>query len=416
MKYAQIVKKLTGGGSHLTRLGILHNSAEKVRRKANAVLNSEFLVLQSIAILLVVIGHGKDASISLFSDWFPIYSFHVPLFLFISGYFYRENYEESVGSFIRKKFRTWLVPYFAWRLAYGLLMTVLVSSGILHYGETFHLAAYFLDPWMKDDSFKLMLPAWMIPTMFLLQLCFIGIRRLFSFLHGKKEGVVFALAVLIGLGGVVLANRGFQTGPLLTVARVAFLLPVYHFGYLYKKVLEKWDRAGNLLYFALLFTVQFILLKCCHNLKLNVYSGQFSDFILLPYLSTVTGILFWLRVSKILAKSIGSSRIVRLIGQNTWTIMMHHALVFFAINFMLFLLKEPFNLTGFNVGSFQKNLWYTYSPGEPRFALFYVVAGVAVPLLIKYIWEKLVCWLDQKTAAQGPKTQDMDTKERSYAK
>ena len=133
MKYTQNVKKLTGGGSHLTRLDILHKSAGKVRRKANAVLNSEFLVLQSIAILLVVIGHGKDASISLFSDWFPIYSFHVPLFLFISGYFYRENYEESVGSFIRKKFRTWLVPYFAWRLAYGLLMTVLVSSGILHY-------------------------------------------------------------------------------------------------------------------------------------------------------------------------------------------------------------------------------------------------------------------------------------------
>lgn len=385
--------------------GILHRYAQKIRSKYARVLNQEFLILQSVAILLVVIGHGKEGAIRLFSDWFPIYSFHGPLILFISGYFYHESYEGNIAGYIRKKCKTWLIPYFSWRVMYGILMTVLVSSGILHYGETFNLTAYFLDPWMKDDSFKLMLPAWLIPTMFLIQLCFIGIRRLFSSLHIKQEGFVFSLLFLVGLGGVVLANRGFQTGPLLTVARVAFLLPVYHFGYLYKKYLEKRDKASNLLYFGVLFVVQFILFKCFHNLKLNVYSGQFSDFILLPYLTTVTGILFWLRVSKLLSKAIGTSKFVRYLGQNTWTVMMHHAFIFFIINFGLFLLKGPLNLTGFNVGSFQKNLWYTYSPGEPRFALFYVVAGVAVPLLIKYGWEKLILWLDnmQKNRVQNAK-------------
>ena len=48
-------------------------------------LNYQMLILQTIGIILVVVGHV--GGIGLFSDWFPISSFHMPLFVFISGYF-----------------------------------------------------------------------------------------------------------------------------------------------------------------------------------------------------------------------------------------------------------------------------------------------------------------------------------------
>ena len=58
--------------------------------------NIQFAILQSIAILFVVIGHSGD--ISFCFEWFPISSFHMPLFIFISGYFYKEKQEKKLIS------------------------------------------------------------------------------------------------------------------------------------------------------------------------------------------------------------------------------------------------------------------------------------------------------------------------------
>ena len=67
----------------------------------------------------------------------------------------------------------------------------------------------------------------------------------------------------------------------------------------------------------------------------------------------------------------------------------------------VWLLSGWLRLDGFNLAKFQTDIWYYYSPGEPRFALFYAVAGVAVPLLIKYGVERLILWLDERKCAQA---------------
>ena len=73
--------------------------------------NIKFLILQTIGIILVVLGH--KGGINLFTDWFPIYSFHMPLFIFISGYFYKTNSESNLIAFIKNKSKRLLIPYFA---------------------------------------------------------------------------------------------------------------------------------------------------------------------------------------------------------------------------------------------------------------------------------------------------------------
>lgn len=79
--------------------------------------------LKGVAIFLVVIGHliqyntieGTDNKIFNF-----IYSFHMPLFMFLSGFIAYHTIKikifEKYGHFLAKKARTLLIPFFSWPL------------------------------------------------------------------------------------------------------------------------------------------------------------------------------------------------------------------------------------------------------------------------------------------------------------
>lgn len=70
--------------------------------------------LKGFAIFLVVVGHICVKSEALV-QW--IYSFHMPLFWIISGYFlYKGGCTDSIITFIRKKIKTILWPYYVWGL------------------------------------------------------------------------------------------------------------------------------------------------------------------------------------------------------------------------------------------------------------------------------------------------------------
>ena len=66
-------------------------------------------IARGIGILLVVLGHNDFEVISLFVHQ-VIYSFHIPLFFFLSGYFI--NTSNSFFDFFKKRFNSLLKPYF----------------------------------------------------------------------------------------------------------------------------------------------------------------------------------------------------------------------------------------------------------------------------------------------------------------
>jgi len=65
-------------------------------------------IARGIGILLVVLGHNDFGYISPFG-YKLIYSFHMPLFFFLSGYFF--NPALSFVSFFKKRFNALLKPY-----------------------------------------------------------------------------------------------------------------------------------------------------------------------------------------------------------------------------------------------------------------------------------------------------------------
>lgn len=73
-----------------------------------------FDVAKAICVILVVIGHyvptSSPAWYHAFHDW--IYTFHMPLFMFASGYITSLSRSEKYRFFIWKKIKRLMVPYF----------------------------------------------------------------------------------------------------------------------------------------------------------------------------------------------------------------------------------------------------------------------------------------------------------------
>lgn len=78
--------------------------------------NKKISFLQTFGIILVVLGHtgSNSETIPYLSKW--IYSFHMPLFIFISGYLLKFTTEGRIGdiqlnTFVIKKFKRLYFEY-----------------------------------------------------------------------------------------------------------------------------------------------------------------------------------------------------------------------------------------------------------------------------------------------------------------
>ena len=88
-------------------------------------------VVKGIAIILVVIGHvggiygGQDAAPSFRVLHQFIYSFHMPLFLFVSGYLFRPSLaRENVKETALSKFIAYGIPYMFFSVIYWFMKTI----------------------------------------------------------------------------------------------------------------------------------------------------------------------------------------------------------------------------------------------------------------------------------------------------
>lgn len=223
----QIIKKLAIVPGSLT--GSLHKYAEKIRKKRNAVLNQEFLLLQTIAIVLVVIGHEKQGALTPFSDWFPIYSYHMPLFVFISGYFYKQGAEQHIFRSLVHKARRLLIPYFIWNLVYGLIILLFQQFGWIEYGQELNLYNLFVEPWVLGKQFEFNRAAWFVPTLFLVQAVYILFQLVFSHVKGKNW-LLFLLFTFFGCGIIWYSNTTAMADYVIVLGKILFFSSVLSLG------------------------------------------------------------------------------------------------------------------------------------------------------------------------------------------
>ena len=136
--------------------------------------NKQMMILSFIGIFFVVAGHTGN-QLNLFNNIFPFYSFHMALFVFISGYCYKEKYEKNMFSkngYIVKKIKTFFIPYFAWSIVYGLMILFFQNINLIEFGDSFNLKSVFIRPWIDGHQFHLNIPSWFLLSLFLVNIIY----------------------------------------------------------------------------------------------------------------------------------------------------------------------------------------------------------------------------------------------------
>ncbi len=403
--------------------------------------NLTFSILSVIGMILIIMGH-LDLNVLSFGGIFPYYSYHVMIFVFISGYFYKPEDEDDIIGFVLRKAKRLLLPYLIWNLIYGLIAVPMRSGGFVFAGEL-NLYNLFIAPFMGGHQFGLNAAAWFVPALFLLEMCDMVVRKAVSLIgssvykkHGENcerkngrdkgetnviygtgmEWLLMAAYLSVGVAAVWLSQRGSVYDAYRLPARLMFMAPSLQFGRIYRTRLEKYDITPWFLYFPLLFGMNLLLTHVHGGLAYStVWVTGFAGTPLTPFITTLTGIALWHRVAVILgcliegrlkwrssesesvdtgSKKQGSDSFARKaidkIGIHTYDIMMHHLAVFMLIKAVFAALAGNGGIfADFDIVAFKEDLYYTYVPGGVQAVkLIYLLAGLLIPLLIGMMSDK----------------------------
>lgn len=221
---------------------------------------------------------------NLFYDWFPPYSFHLKMFAFCSGYFYKSTAESNVKLYILKKVRKLIIPLYIWNFVYAGIVSFLGLFGFT-IGMGITAQKLLVDPIISGHQFVYYLGGWFIVPLFMVEVFNISFRTLIQKIvagehHVGKEVFFFTVHCLLGILGVHIASVGYHTGCWLVLTRFLFFLPFYGLGIFYKAVLEKYDQLPNIIYFAILFFAQWIIILAVG--KIPTYTPSWAVLLCLP--------------------------------------------------------------------------------------------------------------------------------------
>ena len=113
--------------------------------------NMVFRALYLLAIVFVVDGHTTLADMFAMDGLFRYYSFHLMLFAFGAGYFFRMR--ESLAKDICSRAKRLLLPLYGWNLVYGVGAAALRRFGGFTLGEPLSAYTLLLAPIVDGEHF-----------------------------------------------------------------------------------------------------------------------------------------------------------------------------------------------------------------------------------------------------------------------
>lgn len=378
---------------------IMKNKVEKINKVHTRKNNIKMNIIKAYFIIAVVCSHSGGGGIVFpISNWIQPFFYFMPIFVFVSGYFYNEKYDnQKYCSFVKSKFLTLVLPYFCWNVVYGLLNVIFRKMNIINYGDPFNFNSLFIRPWSDGHQFHFNIAAWFMLSLFIDVIVIYTFRKLLKKIHFLNDIFLLVICYIVSVVSIIVAQRGYNYGMYLCFIKAGFMLPYFQFGYIYKKY-EKYFNMKN----TLLIIICFILLFVCFVLNVNnpieaqVVFGNFKGSPFMINAMITISILLTVTICEIFVPAFKESKILNTIGNNTFSIMMHHGIVIFAVNLVLFLLREPLNIDSFDVTMFKKTLWYVYPWRDSRIYILYVVLGISIPLAVKYIYDKMIIYFYKK--------------------
>ncbi|MDQ1254605.1 MAG: acyltransferase [Euryarchaeota archaeon] len=155
--------------------------------------------LKGFGILLVVFAHYMLPQAL---DTY-IFSFHMPLFFFVSGFVFNfVKYSESAANFIKRRFRSLIIPYFAFAvitLLFYFLLDELYTPEVVSFkifgAGIFHIVYSIIFSQTTMISYNG--PLWFLTCLFVTELFFFGLAKRY-FWQPVKLGIWLIMAGIIG--------------------------------------------------------------------------------------------------------------------------------------------------------------------------------------------------------------------------
>lgn len=356
-------------------------------------INYAFKFLYAIGIILIVAGHCNNGGISLFYEWFTPYAFHLALFMFASGYFYKEDSERNVKKYIYKKFKKLIIPMYVWNIIYAIFIQIIRIKGF-SIGGDFNFYNIFVAPILNGHQFAFTMGLWYVVPLFVIEIVNVLIRKILKLkIKNINEYIFFIISLLFGMVGIYISTNGYNKGWYLFFDRILYLIPFYCLGILYKKELEKYDKLNNIIYFSIIFMIQLVIITIYGKpIKYTPsWCNNFTNDVITPFTIGIIGIAFWLRISKILEPIICNSKVINCIANNTYSIMVHQFIGFFTINTIFAIFNKFIPLfKEFNWIKYKSDIWYCYAPkGLKQWYIIYLVGGITIPIMISYILKQI---------------------------
>lgn len=291
-------------------------------------------MLKALAILLVVSGHLEFSLLGMFSP----YSFQLALFFFISGYLFNEKYLNDISTFIKRRVKSLLVPYFLYNTFY-LGITVLIAhlTGKF-WGMPLSLKNFFITPFLNGHQFDLSCPLWFVTQLFITMIVFLF---LFRILKKFKDNKIFHLIffAILGFGAIPLSKIITIDPVTLIIIRTMFSLFFVYLGYYYRNYIEDKIDIFTLKWAGAIITLQSILWLFNrdydpeHGIGLSyvLVWARFDQQLIVPPITALTGIWASLLVMKLVYPYIKDSKFLKQMGQTTYHIMANHLLVMYLI-------------------------------------------------------------------------------------
>jgi fucose 4-O-acetylase-like acetyltransferase len=232
-----------------------HYSAteKQMNNKQVTLRNSTIDIAKGLGIILVVFGHNWVVLHEKGELFRVIFSFHVPLFFFLSGIFIKES--SSLKHFVSSRFHSLLKPYF---VILSLLGLVKVNFEFLKTGSIDSASGYFQGVLYGVGRTIDWVPLWFLPNLFIA-----SFAALLFIKYVRVEWILWlCLPVILIIGVWVLGPADLPWSIDILPISLGFLL----FGYLCKDFAQ-----------AMVFSWRLFLLALASFVALHYYFDETID-------------------------------------------------------------------------------------------------------------------------------------------
>lgn len=297
-----------------------------------------FDIAKGIGILIMVLGHTG------FGDSFDkiIHTFHMPLFFFISGYFYRPEKTKSFKEYLVHQIDVLLIPYLVFAIFYEILHYIYVGEVSID---------YFFKSLISSNHNRIDVAGalWFLLSLFTAKIIY----------HVLEKNIksIFDLSIVITVISLcAMTLRRFGVLLPFGLDSAMSMLIIIHMGYLLyrfreKKLLHKLSTLSPYIIFVLIvlfFVTGFV------NDHVNVRRNKYGVEVLYM-ISCLSGILLTMNISHLLGHT--GNKVLRYI-KSVFSFWGRESIVFLLVNeLFLFIVSEAFVVVGVSRSMISGNYW-----------------------------------------------------------